>query len=114
MAVDKAVPVPEQNISSVDLATWASGLFLNGAQNAPNSSFIYSKDIELTIDGFMVPRRVLTPFLPDTIETTYQKSPVAWQGQLYYFTADNNKVRYCKEGDADWTDCVGSNTIVTK
>jgi len=61
----------------------------------------------------MVPRRVLTPFLPDTIETTYQKSPVAWQGQLYYFTADNNKVRYCKEGDADWTDCVGSNTIVT-
>lgn len=113
MSVKKAVPVPEQTITSVDLTSWASGLFLNGAQNAPNSSFIFSKDVELTIDGFIIPRRVLTPFLPNTIETTYQKSPVIWQGQLYYFTADNNKVRFCKEGDTDWTNCGGSNTITT-
>jgi hypothetical protein len=114
MADNKFLPVPEQEITSVDLVGWASGLNLNGAQNAPNSSFIDSKDVELSIDGFLVPRRVLIPFLPDTIEPVYQILPVNKNGLIYYFTCDNNKVRYCQEGDVTWTDCTGTNTIVTQ
>jgi len=113
MAFSKPVPVPKKEITSVDVAGWASGLWLNGAQNSPISSFINSKDVELTIDGYLTPRRTLAPFLPDTVETTYQKLPVRWNGSLYYFTADEGKVKYCQEGDAAWTDCTGSNTIVT-
>lgn len=105
MAVDNPVAVPEQQISSIDIVGWAGGLNLNGAQNAPINSFIDSKDIELDIDGFIIPRRTLSPFLPDTIETTYQKLPVRWNGIMYYFTLDNGKARFCQEGDADWTDC---------
>ena len=113
MAVEKPVPVPKKEITSVDLVGWASGLNLNGAQNAPPTSFVASKDAELTVDGFLTNRRVLAPFLPDTVETTYQKMPVIWNGLIYYFVADNNKIRFCQEGDSDWTDCGGSNTITT-
>lgn len=105
MAVAKPVPVPETEITSTDFTGWPSGLHLNGDQNTPPTGFVSSKDVELTVDGYLTPRRVLIPFLPDTVETTFQKLPVIWEGQLYYFTADDNKVRFCKEGDTDWTDC---------
>lgn len=114
MAVDNPVNVPEQEISSVDVVGWAAGLNLNGPQNAPINSFIDSKDIELDIDGFMIPRRTLLPFLPDTIQTTYMKLPVLWNNILYYITADNNNIKYCQEGDATWTNCGGTNTFVTQ
>lgn len=113
MAVDKPLPVPKKEITSVDLVGWASGLNLNGAQNAPPSSFVDSKDIELSVDGFIQPRRVLTPFLPDTVETVYQILPVLWQGELYYFTADNNQIVFCQEGDVVWTPCTSVGVAAT-
>lgn len=113
MSVDKPVPVPKKEIASVDLTVWTSGLNLNGPQSAPPSSFIDSKDVELTVDGLITPRRVLMPFLPDTSGTIYQILPVTWNGNLYFFTADNGKIKFCQEGDSAWTNCGGSNTITT-
>lgn len=110
----KPVTVPQKDITSVDIENFAGGLFLGGDQNGPRDCFVKSKDVELDKYGFIIPRRKLSSFLPDTIQTTYQKFPVLWMGQLYFFTADNNKVRYCKEGDLTWTDCTGANTIVTQ
>lgn len=114
MAIQKPVNVPQKEITSVDVENFAGGLFLGGDQNGPIDCFVSGKDVELDKYGFIIPRRKLSPFLPDTIETAYQKFPVLWMGEIYYFTADNNKVRYCQEGDADWTDCTGANTIVTQ
>lgn len=107
MAVDKPVPVPAQDITSIDVVNFDGGLNLNGAQNAPQNSFIDSKDVELSIDGFLGPRRVLTPFLPDTVGTSYQKAPVIWNGLIYYFTVDmgDGQAKFCQEGDNDWTIC---------
>ena len=113
MSVSKPVPVPQKEITSIDLVGWSAGLNLNGPQDAPNNSFIDSKDVELSIDGFMVPRRVLTPFLPDAVGTIYHVLPVLWEGNIYYFTADNNEIKFCQEGDTSWTACGGTNTIVT-
>lgn len=113
MAVDEPVPVPKTEITSVDVVGFAAGLNLNGAQNAPLNSFVESKDVELSVDGFLQNRRVLVPFLPDTVETTYQKYPVNWNGSIYYFTADENKIKFCQEGDTSWTNCGGSNTMHT-
>lgn len=113
MAVTKPVPVPQTEITSTDFIGWPSGLHLNGDQNTPPSGFVASKDVELSIDGYLMPRRVLIPFLPDTVETSYQKLPVTWNGSLYYFTADNGKVRYCKEGDSGWTDCTTAGVQAT-
>lgn len=105
MAVDKPVAVPQKKIGSVDVPNFAGGLFLGGDQNAPVNALVASKDVELDKYGFLIPRRDLVPFLPDTIETTYQKYPVLWNGQLYYFTADNGQIVYAKEGDSGWTAC---------
>lgn len=109
-----APPVPEQRITSVDTPNFASGLFLNGAQNAPKNAFIDSKDVELSIDGYITERRTLQPFLPDTIEPGYQKYLVYYQGVDHYFTLDNGKAVYCQEGDTIWTACTGSNTLTTQ
>ena len=113
MSVIKPVSVPKKEITSRDLTGWHGGLNLNGSINAPDNSWIDGKDVELSIDGYPQPRRTLIPFLPDTVETTYQKYPVLWNGVLYYFVADNNKVKFCQQGDTSWTNCGGSNTIVT-
>lgn len=109
----KPVAVPEQTITSVDVPNFAAGQFLQGAQNAPINAFIASKDVELDKYGYLIPRRKLAPFLPDTVEVTYQKLPVLWNGEIYYFTLDANKAKYCKKGDTTWTDCTGSNTLTT-
>jgi hypothetical protein len=114
MAVGKPVPVPQKEITSIDVVSFAAGLNLNGAQNAPSNSFVDSKDVELSIDGYLQPRRVLTAFLPDTVQTSYQKYPVRWNGLMYYFTADNGKIKFCQEGATTWTDCGGgSNSFTT-
>lgn len=107
MAVTNPAPVPEQNISSVDITKFDGGLFLGGDQIAPPNSFVFSKDVELDKYGYIIPRRKLVPFLPDTVETTYEKKPILWEGEIYYFTLDDGKAKFCQEGDATWTDCGG-------
>lgn len=109
----KPLPVPETEISSVDVPNMSAGLFLEGDQNAPVNAFVRSKDVELDKNGFIIPRRVLSSFLPDTVEVTYQKFPVLWNDDIYYFTADNDKIKFCREGDAGWTDCGGTNSVTT-
>lgn len=115
MAVDSPVPVPEKKISSVDIVGFGAGLWLNGSQDAPNNSLTDSKDIELTSDAFITPRRVLVPFLPDTIESVFQILPVNYNGTLYFFTADHNQMVFCQEGDSGWTPCdtVGVAAVLT-
>lgn len=114
MSVDKPVPVPEQEVTSVDIANFEAGLFLNGAQNAPAPSIVNGRNVEITPDGYLVPRRKLQPWLPDTVENGYQIYPVSYKGVLYYFTADAGQIKYCKDGDSAWSVCTGSNTITTQ
>lgn len=111
--IDKPLPVPEQEVTSIDVPNFEAGLFLNGAQMAPTPSIVAGKDVELTPDGYLIPRRKLARFLPDTVENGYQIYPVTWQGLLYYFTADAGKIKFCQDGDSSWTNCSGSNTITT-
>ena len=109
----KPVPVPQKEVTSVDVTNFSGGLYLNGAQNAPLTAFVQGKDIELTSDGYITHRRKLSPFLPDTVGTAYEKAPMLWNGSIYYFTLDNGKVKYAKEGDLVWTDCTGADNSFT-
>lgn len=111
--ITKPEKVPQKQIASVDVTSFAGGLYLNGAQNAPANAFTKSKDVELTLDGYVEPRRKLIPFLPDTVETTYQKAPILWEGELYFFTLDDGKAKFCQEGDPTWTDCGGLDNSLT-
>lgn len=125
MITGKIAPVPQKEITSVDVQNFASGLNFNGAQNAPSNAFIDSKDVMLTPDGYIVPRPSLVPFLPDTVDQVYQIFPVIWNGVVYYITADRislggsataGQIVYCKEGDTSWTvagAATGSTNTVT-
>lgn len=107
MAIDKPAKVPQKEITSVDVPRFDAGLYLIGDQNAPVNAFVQGKDVELDTEGYIIPRRKLSPFLPATVETTYMKFPVLWQGGIYYFTLDEGKAKFCQEGDTTWTDCGG-------
>lgn len=110
MITGKIASVPQKEITSVDVLNFASGLNLNGAQVAAANSFVGSKDVMLTPDGYLVPRPVMTPFLPDTVDKVYQIYPVLWNNKVYYITADavtkgstSGRIVYCQEGDTSWT-----------
>ena len=111
--IDKPVKVPQKEITSLDVTKLDGGQYMNGPQDAPGNAFVKSKDVELTINGFMTVRRRLAPFLPDTVEKTYQKFPVIWEGVMHYFVADDGKIKYCREGDLIWSECGGDNEITT-
>lgn len=111
--ITKPAKIPERNVVSTDIVKFDGGLYMGGAENAPQNSMTDAKDVELDNDGYIIPRRKLTKFLPDTINTSYQKFPVLWKGEIYYFTADNGKIRYCQSEDSAWTDCGGDNDFVT-
>lgn len=113
MAVDKPVKVPKRNIGSLDLNGWSGGLFLNGARLAEGNQFVSSKDVRLTQQGRLTPRYSLEKWLPDTVETVYEIFPVLWEGELYFFTADENELRYCQIGDLAWTACGGDDNEIT-
>lgn len=110
MITGKIAPVPEKEITSVDVPNFASGLNLNGPQAAPINAFVESSNVALSPDGFLIPRPVLTPFLPATVDTVFQIYPVVYGGFVYYITADAKtkgstigQMIYCKEGDSSWT-----------
>ena len=113
MAVRNPAKIPQKRISSVDVTGFSGGMYLNGEQNAAGNQVVEGHDVEMTVDGFISPRKSLTPWLPDTVEDGYQIFPAIWQNEILNFTADDGKVKYCKDGDDTWTDCVGDNTITT-
>lgn len=113
MAYDKPVSVPQKRIGSVDINGFAGGLFLNGEQNGKGNQIVESNNVEISIDGYLQNRKSLQPWLPNTNNTVYEIFPALWQGTLYYFTIDGTKARWTTEGATSWTDCGGSNTLLT-
>jgi len=111
MAVTKPVNVPKKNIGSVDINGFSGGLYLNGEQNGKGNQIVESNNVEISIDGFLQPRKSLQQWLPQTNGTVYEIFPALWNGIVYNFTMDQGKIRWCKEGDATWTDAGGANTF---
>lgn len=112
MAVEKPVPVPKKRIGSVDITGFSGGLFLNGEQNAKGNQLVEpTNNVEPSINGFLGPRKSLQRWLPETVDPGYEIYPALWEGEVINFTADDDKIKYIVEGDNEWTDCVGDNSI---
>lgn len=114
MAVSDPVKVPETKIGSLDLNGWGGGLFLNGEQLAEGNQFVSSSDVELSPNARIRPRKSLQKWLPDTVETVYEVFPARVDGELYFFVADENMLKFCQQGDTEWSECGGDNTITTQ
>lgn len=113
MSVQKPVNVPKKKITSIDITGFSGGLYLNGEQNAKGNQIVESSNVEITVDGFLVPRKSLQRWLPDTIEEGYEIFPALWEGVVVNYTADNGKIRWIIEGSDTWTDCGGDNSLTT-
>lgn len=111
MAVEKPVKVPQKEIGSLDITGFAGGLNLLGEQNAKGNEIVDSGNVELSIDGFLQPRKSLERWLPDTVGTAYEKYPAIWEGEIFNFTADDGEIKWCQEGDSEWTPCGGDNSF---
>lgn len=111
--IQKPVKVPERRVDSIDITKFDGGQYLKGPETAPKNAITVSRNVEITAEGYLTPRRRLTKFLPDTVGTSYQKFPVLWDDEIYYFTMDQGKVKFCQEFSSSWTDCGGTNTFST-
>lgn len=116
MAVADPVKVPEKQIGSLDIKGFSGGWFNTGEgeQAAKGNQIVQGNDTELSVGGFLKPRKSLQRFLPDTVETVYEIFPALVDGVIHYFVADDNKIKHCLATDDSWTDCGGDNTITTQ
>lgn len=89
------------------------GLDERGEYNIQPNAFAYGRNVMVNSSGNVTKRLVKRKWLPDTVAFNSGISPVYYDGQLYYFIADDGEVKYCQENDTAWTSCGGSNSITT-
>lgn len=105
--------ITPRDITSLDVVSMDGGLDERGDYNAAPNTFIYGRNVMPDMRGLLTHRYTLKRWLPDTVQTVYQVFGSSYNGTLYYFTADNSKIRYTTDGATTWTDCGGSNSFTT-
>jgi hypothetical protein len=105
--------VPQAKISSVPIVSFDAGLDQRGKFNIKSNAFAVGQNVRVDAQGLATFRLAQKRWLPDVVGTAYQVFPAIWDGSVYYFTADNGKIKFCMEGSTSWTNCGGDNTITT-
>lgn len=113
MAITDPAKVPQAKISSIDITSFNGGLDQRGEANITNNSFSIGRNIMLNEQGLATYRYGLKKWLPDTVETVYEIFPALYNGELFFITADDGKIKYIKTGELSWTDAGGDNTVTT-
>lgn len=113
MATDKPVKVPTKTISSTDIVSFNGGIDERGDANADANTFVASRNAMVNSAGLLTHRYGLKRWLPDTVDTVYEVFPAIYGTELYYFVADDGKIKYCQSGDTAWTICGGTNAVTT-
>lgn len=113
MAVPDPIKVKGAAIVSSDIVSLDAGLDERGDYNiAPNA---ISKGLNAMVNssGNGIKRLSKKKWLPNSVGFNGELSTVYYNGQVYYFIADNGKVRYIQENQTAWTDCGGANVVTT-
>jgi hypothetical protein len=114
MAVKDPVKVKgAQIVTPVQAVSFASGLDERGDYNIPPDAISYGRNVSVNSSNNVTKRLGKRKWLPNTVGFNGEVSTVYYNDQIYYFVADDGKIRYCQENDTAWTDCGGSNTITT-
>jgi hypothetical protein len=113
MAITKPEKVPVKRISSTDVVSFDGGKDERGDANAAPNTFVEGRNVMVNQAGLLTHRLGLKRWLPDTVETVYEVFPAIYGDTIYYFVADDGKIKYCEDGDRVWTDCGGSNIVTT-
>lgn len=113
MAVTKPAKVPEKKISSSDIVSFGGGLDERLGHKGDKDTFGKGRNAMVTSTGLIGPRFAAKRWLPDTVGTIHDVSPVLVDNQLYYFVADDGVVKYIRPGETSWTTCGGDNAVTT-
>lgn len=113
MQPNKYPKVPQAKINSIDIVSFDGGLDQRGEANIRSNSFSVGKNVMVNPQGLATHRLGLKRWLPDVVERAGQVFPALYNGELWYITADDGKIKWCKPGDTAWTDCGGDNTVTT-
>lgn len=114
MAISDPVKVKGAAIvTPVQITSFASGLDERGDYNIPPDAMSYGKNVMVNSANNATKRLGKKAWLPDSVGFNSEVATVYYGGEIYYFIADDGKVKYCQEGDTAWTDCGGSNSITT-
>lgn len=115
MAIADPVKVKGATISSSDILSFAGGLDERGDYNIAPDYISYGRNVRINSSNNATKRLSKKKWLPDSVGFNGEASTVYYNGQVYYFIADNSKVRWCQDNSTAWTDAGGgaSNAITT-
>lgn len=113
MAVTNPVKIKSADITSSDIVSFAGGLDERGDYNISPDAISYGRNARINSANNATKRLVKRKWLPNSVGFNGEVSTIYYNGQIYYFIADDGKVKYCQDNDTSWTDCGGSNAITT-
>lgn len=113
MAVTDPVKVKGAAIVSSDITSFDGGLDERGDYNIAPNCISYGRNAMVNSSGNAIKRLSKKKWLPNSVGFNGEISTVYYAGQIYYFIADNTKIRYIQENEAAWHDCGGANVVTT-
>jgi len=113
MAVNDPVKVKAPTIVSSDMMSFDLGLDERGDYNIAPNSMSFGRNAMVNSSGNGVKRLSKKRWLPNSIGFNGEISTIYYNNQIYYFIADNGKIRYIQDNGAAWIDCGGTNVVTT-
>lgn len=113
MAVTDPVKVKGATITSSDIVSFDAGLDERGDYNIAANAFSFGRNGRVNSAGNYTKRLSKKKWLPNAVAYNSEVSTVYFEGEIIYFIADDEEVRYCRENDTAWTSCGGANSITT-
>lgn len=111
--IDKPAKVKAPNIVAQNLTTFDGGLDERGDFAISHRSFSYGRNVMVDSLNNVTMRYALKRWLPDVVGFNGEISTVYYEGETYYFVADDGRVKYIQSGDTEWTECGTADTAST-
>ena len=105
MAVIDPVKVKGAAIVSSDVVSFDAGLDERGDYNIAPNALSYGRNAMVNSSGNAIKRLSKKRWLPNSVGFNGEISTVYYNGQVYYFIADDGKVKYIQENGTAWIDC---------
>lgn len=113
MAVQDPVKVKGAAIVSSDITSLDLGLDERGDYNIAPNAMSKGRNAMVNSSGNGTKRLSKKKWLPSCVGYNGEVATVYYGGEVYYFIADDGKVKYIQENDTAWTDCGGANVVTT-
>ena len=113
MAVTDPVKVKGATITSSDMMSFDGGLDERGDYNIAPNCLSYGRNAMVNSSGNATKRLSKKKWLPNSVGFNGEIATVFYNGQIYYFIADDSKIRWIQDNMTAWNNCGGANVVTT-